>query len=129
MIKRFLFILMMMFLLPVVLMAQDGGTVIDIEAMSATYAGFLAGVIALTQLYKKMISDKKTFLVSIIISTLGCAAFFLLKIGIFATISWWGALLYDLGIILIIKGFVNIELVMTLLSIAGIGPKTKKLNQ
>lgn len=115
-------LIVLIFLFPVFLFAQEipGG---DLEQTFATYAGLVAGVVLITGLYKKYISDKNTFIVSIIISTLVCAAGYFFKFGIFEGLLWWHALVYDAGVIFIVKGTVSIDMVIILLNLLKIGPK------
>lgn len=124
MIKRS-FLLIALFLFPILLFGQDGGASINFNEMFATFAGYLAGVTILTGIWKSLISDKNTFIVSIVISTIGAAAGFLLKLGIFATLEWWGALIYDVGVILIVKGFVSIDMIIAILNLFKIGPNNQ----
>lgn len=119
----FLFILLAIFLIPAAAFAQEFP---NIEETFATYAGLLAGIVALTGIYKKFISDKNTFVVSIILSTLVCFAGWFLEMGIFIGLLWWHVLIYDLGIVIVVKGTVSIDLVITLLGLIGIGPKKLK---
>lgn len=117
------FLMLAVFLmLPVVLFAQEFAAV-DIEETFASLAGLVAAAVLITGLYKKYISDKNTFIVSIVVSTLLCAAGYFLQWGIFIGALWWHALIYDVGIIFIAKGTVSIELVITILNLLKIGPK------
>jgi len=119
----FAFILFAIFMIPAAVFAQEYP---GIEETFATYAGLVAGVVALTGIYKKFISDKNTFLVSIILSILVSAAGWYFQIGIFIGLLWWHALLYSVGVVVIVKGTVSIELVIQMLGLIGIGPKKLK---
>ena len=118
------FMVVMIFIIGTPLFAQGlPGSII--EETFATLAGLVAGVVLLTGIYKKYISDKNTFIVSVVISTIVCAAGWFLQLGIFAGLLWWHAILYDIGVILIIKGTVSIDLIKSMLGIFGIGPNKK----
>lgn len=126
MLQQFRFILFVFLIFPLIAFAQVPGDDlpnIDIGEIFGTLAGLVGGVVLLTGLWKKFISDKNTFVVSIILSTVVCAAGFLLKLGIFIGVEWYVALIYDIAVILIIKGTVSIELIIQLLGLIGIGPK------
>jgi len=124
-----LFGILIVFSLPMILFAQDNGGGISIDETFGTYAGLVAGVVLITGLIKKFLTDKQTFLVSIIVSTLVCAAGWYFKFGIFIGLEWWGALLYDIGVVFIVKGTVSIDQVISFLNLFKIGPKAPEITE
>lgn len=112
------------FFVPFMLFAQETGGGLSLENFGSL-AGLVAGVVILTGLYKQFISGKNTFIVAVIISTLACATGFYFQIGVFLGLQWWGALLYDVGIVLIFGNKVSIDVVVKLFEAIKIAPKSK----
>lgn len=119
---NFLLFVFLLFAFPIMLFAQDVPPG-DLENTFATLAGLVAGVVLVTGLYKKYVNDKNTFVVSIVVSTLTCGIGWHFQFGVFTNLLWWHALLYDIGIVFIVKGTVSIELIITILELLKIGPK------
>lgn len=96
----FLFFAILFLSAPVMLFAAEGdppGNPISLE-MFASFTALVAGVAAVTQLLKKLfntqgiITDIMSWLVGIVLGLIG----YFFKLGMFAEIVWYAAILYGL---------------------------------